>query len=252
MQQITIPLTQTRITPKPSAFQKWGAFVNFIACVLFLVLTITAMFFYPGGNRFDTMEPGFNLLWVALSDLGRTHAFNYESNIISQSIFVPGMILLGLSYTFFFFVLDSFYKETNKIKWLSLAGAILGAVSGILYIFIAITPVDVDAGLHNKFIFSAAPFKFGTLICFTIVVFLDKKLPKYFSYLLLAMLIDYILLATAVVVGTIIGGDINWLVRTFGHTLAIFIEVILCAILSLLLFIYLSKTSKLRLSTGKK
>jgi len=217
------------------------------------------------------MAPGFDLLWVALSDLGREFAFNYESNIIARSIFIPAFITLGISFIVFFFVLDSFYKETKKIKWLSLVGAVLGAVSGVLYIFIAITPVDVNAGLHNKFIFSAAPFKFGinaglhnkfifsaapfkfgTLICFTIVVFVDKKLPKFVSYLLLAMLIDYIILAVGVVVGTIIGGDINWLIRTFGHTLAIFIEVILCAILSLLLFIHLSKTSKLRLSTGKK
>ncbi|MHA1440639.1 MAG: hypothetical protein ACTSPK_02085 [Candidatus Heimdallarchaeota archaeon] len=242
----------TRLTAKPTIFQKWGIFANFIVCVLFFILTITSMFFYPGGNRFDNMAPGFNLLWVALSDLGREFAFNYESNIIARSIFIPGFITLGISFTVFFFVLDSFYKETKKIKWLSFIGAILGAVSGVLYIFIAITPVDVNAGLHNKFIFSAAPFKFGTLICFTIVVFVDKKLPKFVSYLLLAMLIDYIILAVGVVVGTIIGGDINWLIRTFGHTLAIFIEVILCAILSLLLFIHLSKTSKLRLSTGKK
>ncbi len=252
VQQTTKQSTQTRVYPKHTSFQRWGIFANFIASIMFLILTITSMFFYPGGNRFDYMEPGFNLLWVALSDLGREFAFNYESNAIARSIFLPGFILLGLSYIVLYTALDIFYKETKKIKWLSLIALVLGVISGTLYIFIAMTPVDVNAGLHNKFIFSAAPFKFGTLICFTIVVFIDKKLPRYISYLLLAMVIDYCLLAVAIVVGTIIGGDINWLLRTFGHTLAIFIEVILGAILSLLLFLHLSKTSKLRLKTGKK
>jgi len=239
---------QTRIDVKQVNFQKWGSLANFIACIIFLVLTITAMYFYPGGNREDNMEPGFNLLYVTLSDLGRGFAINSQPNTISQALFLPSFILLGLSYAVFYLILDMFYKETKKIKWISLTGAVLGIISGALYIFIAITPVDIDIHLHNKFIYSAAPFKYGALICFTIVTFIDKKLPRKFSYQILALLILYFLLAIAIIVGTILGGDINKATRIFGHTLTIFIEVILSSILSLSLFIHLNKTSKNRLN----
>jgi len=247
----TVPY-QSRVSVKQMNFQKWGSLIGFITCILFLILTILAMLFYPGGNRDDGMAPGFNLWFVTLSDLGRDFAINDVSNTLSQALFLTGFIILGLSLVVFYIILDMFYKDSKKIKWLSLTGLILGIISGVLYIYIAITPVDIDIHLHNKFIYSAAPFKFGALICFTIVTFVDKKLPKRFTYLILANLIVYVLLAVAVIVGSILRGDTYKITRIFGHTAAIFIEVIIVSILSLLLFIYLSKTSKLRLRTGKK
>jgi len=195
---------KTRMNVKQIPFQKWGSLINSVVCILFLILTITAMFFYPGGNREDNMEPGFNLLYVTLSDLGRYYAINSLPNTISQALFVPGFILLGISNVIFYLILDSFYKETEKIKWASLTGTILGVISGIFYIFIALTPVDLQVKLHNAFIFAAAPFKYGALICFVIVMFVDKKLPKKFSYLILSILILYFFLATAVTVGSLL------------------------------------------------
>ncbi|NHJ32666.1 MAG: hypothetical protein FK732_07380 [Asgard group archaeon] len=184
--------------------------------------------FYPGGARLgldDTV--GYTFLYNFISDLGRVTAINGDPNTISHILFATGLILLSLAQISYYFNIQFLIRQKKSSTILGILSAVIGVVSSILYISLALVPYDVNDKLHNKFIYAGAPFVFVAVLVLMIAIFLDKECPNYFAYTWLVLVGLFTIFAIATGIGTSLDRDTNWVIRMLGHTILIFTETII-------------------------
>ncbi|HUT82080.1 MAG TPA: hypothetical protein VMZ29_12840 [Candidatus Bathyarchaeia archaeon] len=206
---------------------------------LFLILLSLAIFYYPGGSRFDQSTVGFDLLNTFVSDLGRNIAINGEDNTISQTFFVIAITIMGISQIYYFCNLPFEVRNKKSSFILTIIGSIIGILSSILYIAIAFNPWDVNTDLHNKLIYSAAPILCVAAIILTLAIFLDKQFSKFQGYIFLSLVSFFVIFAIATAIGTTLPNRINWNIRILGHTILIYAEAVLFGLISIGMFKHL-------------
>lgn len=196
-----------------------------LACVSVIVIVLfgLAINFYPGGHWQDYSAEGFNLLYNPISDLGRTTAYNGESNTISFALYASALTMMAIIVLGFYSLIWKYFQKKRSTKWLSIFGSLCGIVQFVLYLGIAFSPADTRITAHLKFVFSGPAFLFTAILCYTIVFFIEKDFPRLNAYSYLAMVVVTILLLTAVIVGTIYGQPLFSMTRRGGHTIFIFI-----------------------------
>ena len=77
--------------------------LGILGVIQFVILSTIAMASYPGGTPWDPTAVGYTFWQNALSDLGRTVAYNGQGNPIASPLFNSALFLLGLS-TFLIFI----------------------------------------------------------------------------------------------------------------------------------------------------
>jgi hypothetical protein len=186
--------------------------------VLFLVAGISfglAIAFYPGGNFKDRDHEGFSFLWNALCDLGGDNSIGGDYNRVSQSLYRTGILIVSISGILFFSIIWIFFQERKKSKILSIIGSVMGVLQGGIYIGIGYTHGDLHLGL-----LTAGPLiEFFAVLFLAIVFFSDKRVPKISSYTFITMFSLAIFYMLFVIVGLIVNGDFEYLVRRAGHTI---------------------------------
>ena len=117
--------------------------------VQFLILSTIAMMYYPGGTPWNLQTTGYIFWHNALSDLGRTIAYNGQSNPIASILFNVALFLLGLS-TLILFIsflqIDDFQKSRLK-RILFVA---LGSISSVGLIIVSLTPDNLSPAPHSR------------------------------------------------------------------------------------------------------
>ncbi|MBN1329631.1 MAG: hypothetical protein JXA54_09175 [Candidatus Heimdallarchaeota archaeon] len=211
---------------------------------LFIILLSLAIFYYPGGSRFDYTVVGFDFLNTFVSDLGRNIALNGEENSISQIFFMIGITIMGLSQIYYFCNLPFEIRNKKSSFILTIIGSTIGLVSCILYIAIAYNPWDVNSDLHNKLIYSAAPLLCIAAIIITLAIFLDKQFSKFQGYIFLLLVILFVIFAFATAIGTTLPNQIKWNFRILGHTILIYAEAILFGIVSICMYKHIQTINK--------
>ena len=82
-----------------------GAFVSaqilMLAALEFVVLTLAAMFLYPGGSKFEMQSTHYLFLHNYFSDLGGTISYSGLSNLASSALFFVALTCIGTSLIFF-------------------------------------------------------------------------------------------------------------------------------------------------------
>ena len=164
--------------------KKWSFALNIIGCIQFIVLTTIAMFFYEGGTYIDPSTSRYVFWYNYFSDLGRTIAHSGINNTISFVLFTVTLSIWGGFQIPFYFTFPNFFKGSKSFKKFYLTGSILGVLTGIFYIGIALTPSDIAGILHDLFVFLGFGSIFLSIILYAIVIFKDAKYDNFYGIIL--------------------------------------------------------------------
>ena len=166
-------------------------------CAAFVVLTVIAMFFYPGGTFTDPARRGYSFFENFFSELGFLRTPAGEPNTVSLVLFVTAMFLAGGGMALFFLALPKFYRRTRTGHILGMFGSIFGVLSAICFWGVAAFPADVNLAAHGDFVVWAFRLFPAAVLCYAIVYFLEKGVSYGYAWALvifLVFLIGYIFL----------------------------------------------------------
>ena len=142
------------------AFRRAG-FLRY-AAIQFVVLTGIAMLLYAGGTWFDASPHHFEITGNFLSDLGTTRALSGRTNYPSSVLFFIALATTGAALILFSQAWRGFAFERGRATWAGHTSMVLGTLSGLAFIGVAITPWNLWLDLHNLFVISA----FGLLMLY--------------------------------------------------------------------------------------
>lgn len=170
-----------------------------IGCIFFLILTGLAMLVYAGGNSQDHAAKGYHFFYNFFSDLGRTVAYNGQTNWASAGLFFVALSLAGICLVAFFLTFQGFFRRNLIQHILAWIGTVLGVVAGLCFAGVAFTPANLFHAAHIQFVMWA--FRLLPLAAFfyIIVMFMDKTFPRGYTWVLVAywvLLVGYYLLIT--------------------------------------------------------
>jgi len=138
---------------KPSISRQQRPFLFTMACCAqFVVLTIVAMLFYPGGTFVDPASKGYSFFRNFFSDLGRTQTQSGASSTVSAILFFVTLTLAGLGLASFFLAMPRLFGQVRLPRLLSRLGSIAGLISGLAFVGVAWAPVNLAGELHRLFV----------------------------------------------------------------------------------------------------
>ncbi|MFX1255319.1 MAG: hypothetical protein ACFFCZ_27200 [Promethearchaeota archaeon] len=143
-----------------------------ISGLQFILLTFTAMFFYPGG---------YDFFGYFISDLGRVMAINGEPNDISFILFNLAMLIGALTQIPFWLIIRRLFIESAVEKVLATLGTILGLISAFLLIGIDLFPVDTQTEAHVIFARFFYVFFPAAILIYSIAMVFKQDYSNYFA-----------------------------------------------------------------------
>ena len=159
---------------KPFRFTRMSA-------IQFIVLTIVAMFFYPGGTNADPTTVGYSFFENFFSTLGLIEANNGEPNTISAILFFIALSVAGLGLIVYFVATLQFFWESKLQRVLALFGSAFGVWAGISFMGVAFTPADVFGDMHGQFVLWAFEAFFVAVLFYIVVILLNRRYPKRYA-----------------------------------------------------------------------
>ena len=125
--------------------KKVGGIVGAIGLLQFLLFSTIAMFYYSGGTSWNKLAEGYTFWHNVMSDLGRTVSYSGLSNTVSSTIFNSSLIIFGISIIIIYLSLSkTFLPYKRIINYIK----IIGIISGIGMIGVALTPDDILSDEH--------------------------------------------------------------------------------------------------------
>ena len=164
---------------------------------LFVVLTVIAMFFYPGGTWVNSNTQGYLFFENTFSDLRRWTTMSGASSPISATLFLFALTLAGCGLALFFIAFPQFFCETRSQQVLSISGSVLGVLCGLCFVGIAFSPADKFLPIHQQLVMYAFRLFALAVLLYVIVIFRHANYLRRYGWELvgfLALLIVYILL----------------------------------------------------------
>ncbi|MFX1468696.1 MAG: hypothetical protein ACFFB8_08530 [Promethearchaeota archaeon] len=166
-------------------WEYWAFILMIIGSLQFIVLTIIAMFFYKGGTYVDSSTSNYVFWYNYFSDLGRIKAHSGNQNTISAVIFIIALSFWGLFQIPFYIAFRKFFKNSRTSKKISMGGSFFGVITGVFYIGIAFTPLDLLGMFHEIFAFFGFGSAFLSNILYSAVIFHDKNFSNLYAKILL-------------------------------------------------------------------
>ncbi len=152
----------------------------FVACGLFVLLTVIAMFTYPGGTYTGELTSGYDFFRNFFSDLGRVQVMEGTPNTTSMILFSIALILAGSSLVTFFIAFRSFFPLNPTA---SLLGTVCGVASGLCFIGVAFTPYDLYLQLHIQLVFWAFRTYLAAVGLYAFVIFRQNAYPRRYGWI---------------------------------------------------------------------
>ena len=168
-------------------------------CAQFVLLSVIAMFIYPGGTKFDPGASGYSFFHNFFSELGFTITSGGLPNPVAAPLFFIALTFGGLGLVFFFVVYLQFFWDRPLLRVLSILGSLCGVVSGLAYVGIAFTPANLLPGPHLQFVLLAFRAFLPAVLFYMLAILLNPDYPNRYAalYLVFAVfLAAYILLLT--------------------------------------------------------
>ena len=147
--------------------------------IIFVLLNITAMFMYAGGNINDHNQEGYSFIRNFFSDLGRRYSFSGESNLISCLLFNSSLTIIGLTFMILFYKVRSIFSKNTT---LILLATFFGVYSGFSYIGVGFTPADLYLEAHIFFAHWAFRALFAASILYSILIFQTEGFENRYAY----------------------------------------------------------------------
>lgn len=164
-------------------------------CSLFIILTLLAMFFYPGGTMVDDSTIGYSFFHNFFSELGFLNAHG-NPNPISAPLFIFALSMAGAGLGIFFLAFPRFFQAEQVSRWLAALGSLLGLLSAFCFIGIALTPADIYLDLHKEFVLWAFRLFPAAVLLYTVAMF-RVDYPRRYAWVFVVffgLLVAYILL----------------------------------------------------------
>ena len=195
-------------------------------CVLFVVLTIVAMLFYPGGTLTDPTTSGYSFCTNYFSDLGLTWTHARLRNTISAILFITALVSAGVALVLSFLAWPQFFTHSRSGKFLSGMGSIFGAIAGACFIGVAFTPANLYLDTHIAVMMWAFRTFTVAVMCYTIAIFCERDYPNRFGFVFVAfaaLLVLYVLLLT---VGPPYDSPEGIVIQAVGQKIVVYASVI--------------------------
>ena len=154
-------------------------------CVFFIIISITAMFFYPGGTMVDSSTIGYIFHQNVLSDLGITISHSGESNLVSHALFSLAATVAGIGLIPFFITMPKYFKSNKWEKYISIIMSSFACFFALTYIGIAASPANLFNDLHLICVALSFLGTFPVILGYTVLMFLKKGIPRYLCYVFL-------------------------------------------------------------------
>jgi hypothetical protein len=153
-----------------------------VGCGLFVLLTVAAMFVYPGGNFTGEVTNGYDFFRNFFSDLGRLHVAGGKSNLASAILFCIALTLAGLGLTGFFLAFRPFFQTDQAGRILSAIGTVMGVISGLCFVGIAWAPYDIFFDVHYQLVFWAFRSFLGAVAVYALAIFRQHNYPRRYGW----------------------------------------------------------------------
>ncbi len=166
-----------------------------VGCGLFVLLTIIAMLFYPGGTMVEASTVGYSFSHNFFSELGFLNAHGHP-NLVSAALFIPALTLAGLGLGAFFLAVPRFFQGDRAARLLSTSGSLLGVLSAVCFIVIAFIPGDLNLDLHIEFVLWAFRLFPAAVLLYTVAMF-RVNYPRRYAWVFVvffSLLVAYLLL----------------------------------------------------------
>jgi hypothetical protein len=210
-----------------SNFWRRTAFFLIIAgCSAFVLLTLIAMLFYPGGTFTDPNSRGYSFFGNFFSELGmlRTHAGAPKP--VSLVLFILAMFLASASLGLFFLALPRHFGCTPLARFFGGIGSILGMGSALCFIGVALFPADGNMTIHIQAVTWAFRLFPAAVLCYTIVMFHDKGFSYGWAWGLVAfllLLVGYLILLET---GPDIHSDLGRIIQAVGQKIIVYASIL--------------------------
>ena len=152
-------------------------------CGLFVILTVAAMFAYPGGLFTGELTTGYDFSRNFFSDLGRTMVEGGRSNTVSAILFFFALSLAGIGLILFFIAFHDFFRYDHTGNILSTAGSIIGLASGLCFVGIAFAPYDLFFDVHLWLVFWAFRTFLLAVSVYAYVIFRQDVYPRRYGWI---------------------------------------------------------------------
>jgi len=181
-----------------NAFWKKTSFILVMrGTIAFVVLTVIAMFVYPGGSMTEPNTRGYSFFENFFSELGFFVTKSGAANYFAAPLFFIALTLAGSGMVLFFLAFPQFFQASQSQKTLSTIGTILGVISGFCFVGVAFTPADLLMDAHVQFVLWAFRLFPAAVFFYAIAIFRNPNYPNKFGWemvIFFVLLIGYILL----------------------------------------------------------
>ena len=197
-----------------------------LGCGLFVLLTVIAMFTYPGGTYTDDSTVGYNFFHNFFSDLGRVTAPNGQPNTVSMLLFFTALTISGIGLVFFFITFRQFFNRDKIGNWISLLGTIIGVASGLCFVGIACVPYDLNLDLHYQLVFWAfRTFLFAVGI-YAYVIFRQNIYPRRYGWIFVAFAVFLAAYIVLLEFGPAASTPSGLVIQATGQKIIVYISII--------------------------
>ncbi len=168
-------------------------------CVLFVVFTVVAMLFYPGGTFTDPAASGYSFFTNFFSELGLTKTRTGQPNTISAILFVSALTMAGVGLALFFIAFPPFFARSQSGRLLSSIGSVFGVISAICFIGLASRPANLYLEAHMAFVMWAFRTFPIAVILYAVAILREPDYPNRYGFALVVfttLLVLYLVLLT--------------------------------------------------------
>ena len=212
---------------RQSRFWRQGVFsLTMFGCVLFVVLTVAAMLFYPGGTLTDPTTSGYSFFVNYFSDLGLTWTHARQPNTVSAILFISALTLVGGGLALFFAAFPQFFTQSRSSKLLSGIGSTFGVISGICFIGVASTPANLCLQTHLTVMMWAFRTFTIAVISYTVAVFRERDYPNRFGFVFVAFAVLLVLYLFLLIAGPAYDSPAGIMIQAVGQKIIVYASVI--------------------------
>ena len=156
-------------------------FIPRLVSIFFIILQFLGMLVYPGGTIHDIDTNGYSFTSNFFSDMGAYSARNGAPNYLSMILFSLSLMLVGVTFVFYYLVLPKIMGN-NKINYiLSWVGTFFAFCGSICLVGTGLTPTDLVFDAHVFFANNIFHSFLITAFCYSIVIFRSNVLDKRYA-----------------------------------------------------------------------
>lgn len=150
------------------------------ATILFILLQLIGMWAYPGGTMYDESTIGYSFTMNFFSDMGTYVARNGEPNYLSMIIFALSLVLVGVTFSFYYICLPLVLGNDRINYLLSIFGTFFAVAASVCLIGTGLTPSDIAHAPHVFFANNIFHCFLMTSLLYSVVIYRNNKVDKIY------------------------------------------------------------------------